>query len=1238
MGRLLGLELNNFKSYRGRSTIGFGTSHFTSIIGPNGSGKSNMMDAISFVLGVQSSQLRSNQLKDLIYRGKRETTDADDTDFVDEHADPTRAHVLAVYEKDNGEILNLKRTISSNGSSEYRINDVSVTALNYSIVLKGENILLKARNFLVFQGDVEQIASQSPKDLTKLIENISRSSEFIPEYDQLAQELEKAHEFTVSVFSRKKTLAVESKQYKEQRDEQIEFQNKIIQKSDQLKKIKLYKLYHNEKIHDNLIGDSKKHRNEVKNLKSALQNNEKIFKKSQSDYSKLVLESKKLEKDTKVVSTEINDLNRQLVPIDASKRAKSTKISSLKQLVTTLTQDIKRQKLNQTSVEKKLRDAQKLYDQFQVKADSSSVTSISDEGQAEYEELRLSYLSSEGSELDAKLSLLVNEKDSIQDVIDNLRNQKSNAQSRIEELENILNSDLTLKADEISLKVTETLALKREKTEARSKLIKLKEEHNFKEIQLNSQLREILTKLDELASQQRESEKQKRLRENVALLKKLLPNGSIKGLVSDLVRPSKQKYDLALLTILGMNFDSIIIESSAIAYKCIEILKERRLGTATFIPLDSVVIDPINLNYLRSLDIGAQPGIDIVEYDDKTIEQAIQYVIGDAIVTENIDLAKRLKWSNNNQLKSKIVTVEGSVIHKSGLMTGGLQQQKHGAVLNWDKNELKNLNEIKEDLYTQLSKLHESKPRELEISQIEDEITEIDDILPTLRSQKINIERVIGDRQSEISFQKELVSTYDESIIKNDAKKRNFVDQIHGVQKEIRVLQNKIYGDFCEKYSFFNGIEDYENLHGSTLRERSKEKMGFSKSVVILTNKLNFENERLKDIEERKVTLEGQLSKAESEMVDIVSERQALTSRIDKLDAEYEVLVSEKDQYANQLQSKLKSTRALEATFKEVENQMLDINKTIADIEEKLLSVDTERVTYLRNCKIEGVNIPLIDGLLDSVPITGNFESLVKEIYNIEIDYSDLDERLKENFNIKTEAALEVELQNIIEQLEKLTPNAKAVERLNEIQERITEYENEVSAARQKERKLNDKFHEIKAKRFDRFMEAFKHISEKIDSIYKELTTSPTSPVGGSAYLNVEDSEEPYNFGIKYHAMPPMKRFRDMELLSGGEKTMAALALLFAIHTYQPSPFFVLDEVDAALDNANVARIANYIKKSAGPNFQFIVISLKNSFYEKSDALVGIYREQRANSSKTVTLDLREYPEEEVAESTEVGA
>ncbi|KAK6458945.1 structural maintenance of chromosome protein 1 [Scheffersomyces xylosifermentans] len=1229
MGRLIGLELNNFKSYRGTTSIGLGSSFFTSIIGPNGAGKSNMMDAISFVLGVRSTHLRSQNLKDLIYRGRRSNSDSNSS--VDElEQDPTRAYVMATYEKENGEIIKLKRTISATGNSEYRINDVSVTSLNYSMVLKAENILIKARNFLVFQGDVEQIASQSPKDLTKLIENISGSSEFAKEYDSLQEEYEKAREFSNSVFSRKRTLNSESKQYKEQMAEQRQFEEKLIEKDNAIKAINLYQIFHNEKKHFEIEKEVRSKTLELKELKKNLTTEEKLFKSASTIYSKKVLESKQHNKTITNVSTKIESLKRDLIPMQANKRAVTSKINSSKTKINDLQGDLKRQTQLVEFVEKQLRDAQRLFKDFQNSVASSVSMSISADGQREYEKLRADYLANGGSALEEEISLLMNEKDGLLASINSLENQKSNSHSRISDLQSAVNTDLKSKLADITSDINDLLALKQEKVDSRSALIKAKDQYKYEELQINSELRDVLVRLDEISSQQRESNKQKKLRENVSMLKGLFPQGAIKGIVYEMVRPTEQKYENALQTALARNMDSVIVETTNVAYKCIDILKERRAGVVTFIPLDSVLTEPINLNYMRTIHESAQPVIDILEYEDKSIEQAINYIVGDTLVVEGIDLARRLKWNSTQKLENKIVTLEGSIIHKSGLMTGGNQSQKSAAALSWDKNEWTNLNSLKEDISMKLSALHESKPKELEINLLAEEISQLDDRLPILRNQKLSIERTIKDRETEIAYQEELQKGFAQSISSKKTKIAKIEKKIANIHERTSALQKETYSDFCTKYGFSNGIDDYENMHGATLRVRVKERTQYSKAISTLSNKLKFEKERVEETKSREQILNDQLIVHEEKLSKVTEEIQTIEEKVDNLEAELEVLESEQKQFSIELSSQMKNSKALESKVAEYESTINSLTKQIVSLEEQLLKVDTERVNILKNCKIQNINIPLRDGLLESISIGENSDSLVKEIYEIEVDYSMLDERLKQSFNPRLQSELETKLQNTIEQLERLTPNGKAVDRLKEVESKLKDFDKDHTLARQKERKIYEKFQEVREKRYNAFMEAFNHISSQIDSTYKELTKFPASPLGGTAYLTLEDDEFPYNSGIKYHAMPPMKRFRDMDLLSGGEKTMAALALLFAIHSYQPSPFFVLDEVDAALDNANVSRIANYIRKYAGPNYQFIVISLKNSLFEKSDALVGIYREQRENSSRTVTLDLREYPDEPI--------
>lgn len=168
-------------------------------------------------------------------------------------------------------------------------------------------------------------------------------------------------------------------------------------------------------------------------------------------------------------------------------------------------------------------------------------------------------------------------------------------------------------------------------------------------------------------------------------------------------------------------------------------------------------------------------------------------------------------------------------------------------------------------------------------------------------------------------------------------------------------------------------------------------------------------------------------------------------------------------------------------------------------------------------------------------------------------------------------------------------------------------------------------FHSIKVRRAQRFNDAFNHIDEALKTIYTDMTKSSKHPLGGNAYLSLDDTEEPFKAGLKFNAMPPMKRFRDMEQLSGGEKTVAALSLLFAIHSFRPAPFFVMDEIDAALDNINLRKVCNYIKQRSQTDFQCIVISLKDMFYEHSQSLIGICKDLGTNSTRTLTLDLTKY-------------
>jgi structural maintenance of chromosome 1 len=289
--------------------------------------------------------------------------------------------------------------------------------------------------------------------------------------------------------------------------------------------------------------------------------------------------------------------------------------------------------------------------------------------------------------------------------------------------------------------------------------------------------------------------------------------------------------------------------------------------------------------------------------------------------------------------------------------------------------------------------------------------------------------------------------------------------------------------------------------------------------------------------------------------------------------------------------------------------------KKITQLEAEVAKCEARRTEIVRQAELDDIHLPKSGA--DSYDLTG------------------LGARPKTQADFdKQEDKYLASIKDLSAQLEAMAPNTRAEAKLEEAVARLKDSD----AVLQEAKDAETKFAKVRQQRHDKFMAMFTKVSECIDFIYKQLTKREGAPMGGSAFLALEDAggNEPFLAGVKYDVSPPNKRFRPMDQLSGGEKTVAALALLFAVHAFRPSPFFVMDEVDAALDNDNVARVANYIRQRSrrgegaeaeedAPPVQCLVISLKDNFYDRADALVGVYREIKEDSSKCLTLDLSKY-------------
>ncbi|KKA28029.1 hypothetical protein TD95_005027 [Thielaviopsis punctulata] len=1250
MGKLIRLELYNFKSYKGHHTLLFGDSYFTSIIGPNGSGKSNSMDAISFVLGIKSSHLRSAHLKDLVYRGRvlktskinddgSATVDGADDDAEDAEAgdkssrhDPKTAWVMAVYEDDAGDEQRWKRSITTQGSSEYRINERVVTAQQYNAALEAENILIKARNFLVFQGDVEAIAAQSPQDLTRLIEQISGSLDYKADYERLESEAEVAAENANHQLQRRRGINSEIKQYQEQKKEAENFQRKTDERDDAIITKTLWKLYHLQETMDESSSKIREHQEDLKEYRRNVESYETKLEDARKDQSATSREIGKIERAIRVKERTMEDDQASMVPIDEKIQTINQECANLNDRLSTTKKDVEqyaavvaKTKADLASVEK----AEKLYEKEHNDRMKKLGKEVTEADRKEYQSLR-QQVNAQTSAKQANLANLIRQQKTDEGTVSTFKGKIDLARAALEkhqlELDSLTQRKLT--ADGVVKQFAQDIdAKKKQFNQLQSERVRT----NQKRTELEEKIESLSAKLREADDGRRQNDREVRMKEMVIALKRIYPG--VKGRIGDLCKPKQKKFDEAVVVALGRDFDSVVVDTEKTGISCVQYLKEHRFPPLTFIPLDNIKVNAVN-TAIKGVN-GARLTIDTIDFDT-VYERAMSYACGNSIVCDSLDVAKRI----TQKTPVKAVTLEGFVIHKAGLMTGGRGPEK--AKRRFEEHDVQNLERAilsaKDDL-DKLPRRERSVEEALqnELSSLQQRHSIATNELMALEKNIMSVTKLRDNEKTKLA---QLEPEYAE---KSEALGR-IREKVAELQRDISVVEDKVFAGFCKRLGY-RDVRDYDAQQGSMEQEIAEERSKFSAQKQRLNGNLDWENSRCDATKARVANLEAQLKKRKKDIKEYESQKlkieKAMAAARDELDALKETL----EEYRQELDEKAAKVAEARHELHKRSREIDSLQKEISALESVVQTQGNAKFNLLRRCKMEQINVPLLSGSLDNLPnqdnilLVGDPESMdldededeemmdaAMQDHGIEIDFDSLDDDLKESDDPSLEEALEEKITALTSELEKLNPNMRAIERLESVETRLKATERDFEEARNEHKRARDAFNEVKALRFELFSKAFTHIQEQISNVYRDLTRSEAYPLGGQAYLDIEeDTDTPYLSGIKYHAMPPLKRFRDMEHLSGGEKTMAALALLFAIHSYQPSPFFVLDEVDAALDNANVGKIKKYIREHAGPGMQFIVISLKAGLFQDSESLVGVYRDQDVNSSKTLTLDLRKY-------------
>lgn len=981
------------------------------------------MDAISFVLGIKSSHLRSAHLKDLVYRGRvLKTSKINDDGSVDpsdnvnggangdekaSRGDPKTAWVMAVYEDDAGDEQRWKRSITNQGASEYRINDRIVTAQQYNEALEAENILMKARNFLVFQGDVEAIASQSPQDLTRLVEQISGSLEYKSEYEKLQSLAEQAVENQNFQLHRRRGINSEIKQYREQKREADNFQKKMEERDAAIVTQITWKLYHSQKAIDESKTAIQNHQEELKDMKRDVEAFEKKLDAARKDQSATTRQVSQIERDIKNKERAIEDKENSIIPLDEKINETTRRKEQLNSQIERITRErdeqvsvIDKVKKDIESVEK----AEKVFEKDIKEQMKQQGREISDADRKEYNSLRARVITQSSSN-QTELDHLERSRKADEVTVNNLRGKVESIAAAIEKSESELSTINERKetAESVASELSSSIASKKKDF---NRLQSERVEANQKRTELEEKLEDVARKLREADDGRRQSDKETRIKEMVTSLKRIFPG--IHGRVGDLCKPKQKKYEEAVLVALGRNFDSVVVDTEKVGSDCIAYLREQRFPTMSFIPLDNIKVPTVN-TVIKSFS-GARLTIDTINFDS-SVERAIAYACGNSVVCDSLDVAKHICYDKKTPVEA--VTLDGFVIHESGTMTGGRGPESKNGKRRFEEADVQNLQRIANKLTEDIDRLPRADRRgtveeglQTDLSGLERRLVIVKDELAALNKNYSSKKRELDSQKKEL---KELRPKYDKSA----SALEKLVKNVQKYKDAIAQVEDTVFAGFCSRLGY-SDIRAYEASQGKFEQEVSEKRSQYSVQKQRLESRLNWELTRHKETEARIKKVHDLLRNLSRDIKSFTQQKTEIEEELRQVQAELEALRETLEEYRDELTDRAQKVTEAKAELHRRSKGIDSRLREITQLESEVQRNNSAKLGLLRRCRLEQIQVPLVQGNLDNLPVEDDMlrndadamdvddeedeemMDFTPDDHGIEIDFSELTDDLKE--------------------------------------------------------------------------------------------------------------------------------------------------------------------------------------------------------------------------------------------------
>ncbi|XP_070936838.1 structural maintenance of chromosomes protein 1B isoform X4 [Macaca nemestrina] len=1036
MGHLELLLVENFKSWRGRQVIG-PFRRFTCIIGPNGSGKSNVMDALSFVMGEKTINLRVKNIQELIHGahiGKPISSSAS---------------VKIVYVEESGEEKTFTRIIRG-GCSEFRFDDNLVSRSVYIAELEKIGIIAKGQNCLVFQGTVESISMKKPKERTQFFEEISTSGELIGEYEEKKRKLQKAEEDAQFNFNKKKNVAAERRHAKLEKEEAERYQSLLEELKMNKIQLQLFQLYHNEKKIDFLNTKLEHVKRDLSVTRESLSHHENIVKARKKEHGILTRQLQQTEKELKSLETLLNQKRPQYIKAKENTSHHLKKLDVAKKSIKDSEKQCSKQEDDIKALETELADLDGAWRSFEKQIEEEILRKGRDiELEASqldhYKELKeqvrkkvatmtqqLEKLQWEQKTDEERLAFEKRRHGEVQGNLKQIKEQIEDHKKRIEKLEEYTKTCMDCLKEKKQQE--ETLVDEIEKTKSRIS-------------EVNEELNLIRSELQNAGIDTHEGKRQQKRAEVLEHLKRLYPD-SVFGRLLDLCHPIHKKYQLAVTKLFGRYIIAIVVASEKVAKDCIRFLKEERAEPETFLALDYLDIKPIN-ERLRELK-GCKMVIDVIKTQFPQLKKVIQFVCGNGLVCETVEEARHIAFGGPERRKT--VALDGTLFLKSGVISGGSSDLKYKARC-WDEKELKNLRDRRSQKIQELKDLMKTLRKETDLKQIQTLVQGTQTRLKYSQNEleMIKKKHLVAFYREQSQLQSELLNIESQcTMLSEGIKERQ--RRIKEFQEKIDKVEDDIFKHFCEEIGVEN-IREFENKRVKQQQEIDQKRLEFEKQKTRLNIQLEYSRNQLKKKLNKMNTLKetiqkgsediDHLKKAEENCLQIVNELMAKQQQLK------DIRVTQNSN-AEKVQTQIEEERK---KFLAVDREVGKLQKEVVITQTSLEQKRLEKHNLLLDCKVQDIEIILLFGSLDDiieVEMGTEAESTQAtiDIYEkeeaFEVDYSSLNEDLKAlQSDQEVEAHLRLLRQQVASQedilLKTAAPNLRALENLKTVRDKFQE-------------------------------------------------------------------------------------------------------------------------------------------------------------------------------------------------------